>query len=153
MGREKVSHDTVVIERVFKAAPAKVFKAWSTQEALRAWSAPGDANWTLDVQRFDFRVGGGETSDFGPRDGERYYNEGLYLDIVEDERIVSAFSMSTAGRRFFAGLMTAEFNPEGAGCRLKLTEQGVHFGVDPEEANHRAGWEEMFDKLESHLAA
>ena len=53
-------HATIVIERVYEAAPSRVFAAWSDPNALLRWGSPGDA-WDVAYERFDFRTGGIET--------------------------------------------------------------------------------------------
>jgi uncharacterized protein YndB with AHSA1/START domain len=140
------NHSTFTLERTYDAAPARVFAAWSDPEALLRWGTPGDG-WVTRFDRFDFRVGGGELSRFGPVGGETYVNQTQYLDIVENQRIVSAGSMTEGDKRLFAGLLTVEFHPAGAGCRLLLTEQGVFLDGHDLPENHQAGWGSMLDNL------
>ncbi|TIM62632.1 MAG: polyketide cyclase, partial [Mesorhizobium sp.] len=86
--------------------------------------SPGEG-WESSIECFEFQVGGIALSRFGPKDGESYVNETRYLDIVRDQRIVSAGGMTSSGQRLFVGLLTVEFSPEGTGCRLLITEQGA----------------------------
>ena len=86
MTERYVTHATIVIERTYPAAPARVFAAWASPEALLRWGAPGDG-WTASYDRFEFKVGGVEICRFGPPDGEVYVSEMHYQDIVPDARI------------------------------------------------------------------
>ena len=97
------------------------------------------------------KVGGVETSRFGPRDGPVYLNEAHYLDIVPDQRIVSAGCMTSGGQRIFAGMLTVEFRPAGRGCRMVMTEQGAFLDAHDVPANHQAGWNRMLDNLRGEL--
>src|SRR5690242_14499455 len=102
MTERSVKHSTIVLERTYAASPKRVFAAWSDPEALKRWGNPGEG-WITSLDRFEFKVGGGETCSLGPADGsEVYVNETRYLDIVPDARIVSAGSMTSAGNTIFA---------------------------------------------------
>jgi uncharacterized protein YndB with AHSA1/START domain len=150
MTERSVNHATIVIERVYDATPAQVFAAWSDPEALLRWGNPG-GDWDVAYDRFDFRVGGGDVSRFGPKGTEAYVNEAQYLDIVPDERIISAGSMIHGEKRLFAGMLTVEFRSAGAGCRLTMTEQGAFLDGHDLSENHEAGWNTMLDNLAEEL--
>lgn len=146
MTERSVVHGNFTIERTYAAAPARVFAAWSTEEALLRWASPGEG-WEVAYDHFDFRTGGGDRNRFGPKGGETYVTESRYEDIVRDSRIVSSYSMTCAGRRLFVGLLTVELYPMAAGTRLFLTEQGVYLDGSDLPENHRVGWGTMLDKL------
>ncbi len=151
MTERTVKHSTIVLERSYAASPARVFAAWSDPEALKRWGNPGEG-WTTSLDRFDFRVGGGDISSFGPADGsEVFVNETRYLDIVPDARIISAGAMTSAGNTLFTGLLTVELKPEGEGCRLLLTEQGAFLDGHDVPENHEAGWGAMLDNLATEV--
>ena len=150
MTDRSVNHSTIVIERTYDAPPARVFAAWSDPSVLLRWASPGESSATA-FDRFDFRVGGGNVSRFGPVGGETYVNETQYLDIVTNSRIVSAGAMTSGDRRLFAGLLTVEFQTSGDGCRLVMTEQGAFFDGHDLPENHKAGWGAMLDNLRVEL--
>ncbi len=150
MTERSVNHATIVLERTYDASPARVFAAWSDPDALLRWATPGEG-WESAMKRFDFRVGGGETSTFGPAGGETYLNETRYLDIVPDQRIVSAGAMTSGDKRLFVGLLTVALSPAGQGCRLIVTEQGVFLDGHDVPENHEAGWSAMLDTLTEEL--
>ena len=150
MTARSVEHSTIVIERSYDASPARVFAAWSTKEALLRWGSPGEG-WESSIDRFEFKVGGVETSRFGPKDGATYVNQTRYLDIVPNQRIVSAGSMTSGEQRIFAGMLTVEFKPAGSGCRMIMTEQGAFLDGHDIPANHEAGWSQMLDNLGGEL--
>jgi uncharacterized protein YndB with AHSA1/START domain len=150
MTARSVEHSTIVIERTYDASPASVFAAWSSKEALLRWGCPGEG-WGSWIDRFEFEVGGVEISRFGPGDGATYVNETRYLDIVPNQRIVSAGSMTSGEQRIFAGILTVEFKPAGRGCRMVMTEQGAFLDGHDIPANHEAGWNRMLDNLRVEL--
>jgi uncharacterized protein YndB with AHSA1/START domain len=146
MTERSIDHSTIMLERSYDASPARVFAAWSDPNALLRWGSPGEG-WHSEIKKFDFRVGGGNVSSFGPADGETYVNDTRYLDIVPNVRIISAGAMTSEGKRLFVGLLTVEFKPEGSGCLLVLTEQGAFLDGHDRPENHKAGWTTMLDNL------
>jgi len=150
MTERSANHSTIVIERTYDASPSRVFAAWSDPQAMLRWAAPGEG-WESAFDRFEFEVGGAEVSRFGPKGGMTYRNEARYLDIVPDERIVSASLMTMGDIRIFAGLTTVEFGPAGKGCRMVMTEQGVFLDGHDVPANHEGGWNQMLDNLGEEL--
>src|SRR4051794_38036277 len=74
----------------------------------------------------DFRGGGHERPGGGPAGGPVHSNEARYQDIAPNEPIVTSYDMHLDGARISVSLATVEFNPEGSGPRLVLTEQGAY---------------------------
>ena len=68
MTERSVTHATFVIERVYDAAPEKVFAACADPAAKRRWFVEGEG-WHIDKFEMDFRPGGIETSVFRFGDG------------------------------------------------------------------------------------
>jgi uncharacterized protein YndB with AHSA1/START domain len=145
-----VEHDTIVIERKFKAAPARVFAAWSTASARAQWAVPNE-NWESVEESEDFRVGGREVSRFGPRGDPRIRAEKHYLDIVEDRRIIMAGTMFVADQPISCSLATVEFLRAGTGTRMLYTEQAAFLDGRDDAGTRRKGWKINLDKLEALL--
>lgn len=117
-------HATFTIERVYPAAPARVFAAWSNKDSKAAWAYCHE-EWVPAVHDFDFRVGGREYAVTGPAGGTRHVFSAIYHDIVPDQRIVYAYDMHLDDRRISVSLTTIEFLATKDGTRLVFTEQGV----------------------------
>lgn len=150
MSERSVEHATFVVERAFDAPPARVFAAWASAAARRRWAVPGDG-WELAADEDDFRVGGRETSRFGPPGDPAYEAVTNYLDIVPDRRIVMAGTTARGGRRIAASLGTVELLPADGGTRLIYTEQSAFLdGLDAPE-NHQQGWGVLLANLEAEL--
>ena len=73
--------------------------------------------------------------------------EAVHQDIVPKERIVTTYEMHMGDARISVSLSTVEFKPDGAGTRLRYTEQGAFLdGHDtPEVREH--GTRELLDAL------
>jgi len=150
MTARSTKHTTFTIERTFAAAPARVFHAYADPRAKARWFV-GPDDWERSDHKLDFRVGGRESVSGGPPGGPVHYYNGLYQDIVPDERIVLSYEMHMDKTRISVSLGTTEFKSAGKGTKLIYTEQIVfldgHDHVGPREQGTRA----LFDNLEAAL--
>ena len=71
MTKRSTTHATFVIERDFKAAPAKVFDAFANPQSKAKWFG-GPEDWDKSNNTFDLRVGGKVRLEF---DNSRLPNE------------------------------------------------------------------------------
>lgn len=141
-----IVHRTFMIERTYPASPARVFAAFADPATKRRWIAEGPG---AEVEDFtlDFRVGGFERSRGRFVGGALNRNDTLFLDIVPDERIVFAYTLTTEEVRTSAALTTVELAADGRGTRLHLTEQVAFLdGVDGSGGRER-GWGGLLDRL------
>jgi uncharacterized protein YndB with AHSA1/START domain len=121
MTARSVTHATFHIERAYDAAPARVFHAFTDQEARSRWFFQVGA-WTLHRHSGgETAVGAAESSAFSPPGADVVItNDSLYMDVVPDERLVFAYQMTVAGKPISASLATVEFRAEGQGTRELL---------------------------------
>jgi uncharacterized protein YndB with AHSA1/START domain len=154
MAASSVIHDTFTIERTYPATPSRVFAAFASEEAKNAWGDTGDLEPADDgPAEFDFRVGGRER--FSHRwQGTAYRYDGLYYDIVPDQRIIYSYEMYADDVRISVSVTTIEFIKSGDGTTLTYTEQGAFLdGIDGPQASslRQEGTTEMLDNLTGYL--
>jgi uncharacterized protein YndB with AHSA1/START domain len=152
MTERSVVHSTFVLERVYPAAPAKVYFALSDAAAKRRWFADPDSSRPSRYE-MDFRVGGEEINVGGPKEGPLYTFVATYLDIVPNERIVYSYDMLFGDVRISVSLATIELRPEGTGTRLVLTEQGAFLDGHDTSSSREHGTGFLLDALGKALAA
>lgn len=145
-----LSHDTVMFERRYDAPPAKVFAAWADSEAMSRWAVPGPEH-ELRYEQSDFRVGGRDIARCGAKGDLRFQAEVLYLDIVENARIVFAEVIREGGKSLCAALVSIDIAADGKGTRLDVTCQVTEF-VDGMAEGYREGYGASLDNLASELA-
>ncbi len=152
-----VAHSTFVIERNYPAAPQQVFRALSEPARKRRWFAEGEG---FEVESFemDFRVGGFERARFRFKPGTPVpagtacANDTVYLDIINNERIVIAYTMTVGGNRMSSSQSTFELVPEGTGTKLVFTEQAAFFANADGPQMREQGWRALFEQLARELA-
>jgi uncharacterized protein YndB with AHSA1/START domain len=151
MTERNVTHSSFVIERLYDAPPARVWKAWSTLEAKSLWFGGGEGNWTQLERAFDFRVGGREKAVGRWNSGTVSAFDALYWDIIPEERIVYTYEMHIDDNKISVSLATVELRPEGKGTRLKVSESGAFLDGydDAGSREHGTGW--LLDKLGESL--
>ena len=144
------AHGSFVIERVFDAAPTRVFRAWADIGAKARWFY-GPEGWKEVVRELDFRVGGRERLRGAFANGNVSTFDATYHDIVPDRRIVYAYDMRINERHISVSLATVELAPAGAGTRMLFTEQGVFLDGYDDAGSRERGSQGLIDKLEASL--
>jgi len=156
MEQPSAIHNTFVIERSYPVTPARVFSAFADAAQKRRWFIEGGHS-TVEHYTLDFRVGGKECGrvrlgENTPLAGVACINDATYLNIVPDQRIVFAATMSLGEKCISASLGTVELLATEAGTDMIFTHQSAFFeGADGPEMR-KAGWQSIFDNLEAHLS-
>ena len=153
--QQSTVHNTLVLERRFTQTPQRVFAAFADPAKKRRWFSDESQH---EVEKFEaeFRVGGFERFIYRmkpgtPIAGETISSMGCYLDIVENQRIVSASTMVLNEKPISAALVTIELFPSAEGTNLICTHQGAFFqGADGPQMRHE-GWRALFEKLAKAL--
>lgn len=148
-------HSTFVIERSFSQSPQRVFAAFAQPSRKREWYAEGDHDITQ--YEMDFRVSGTERFQYvfkegHPIAGSEILNEGNYLDIAPEERIVMATKMSLNGKPIVMTLTTIEFLRSENGTNLLLTNQGTFVDWEDGPRMIEAGWRGLLERLAGYLS-
>ncbi len=150
--KRSVTHATFVIDRDYDASPARVFAAFADPQLKALWFA-GPPDWGPQRSKMDFRVGGFEISEGGPKGGPSHRFHALYQDIVPNERIVYSYDMHLGAVRISVSLATIEIRPQGPGTRLRFTEQGAFLDGFDDAGGREHGTRELLNQLGASLAA
>jgi len=145
-----LSHETVDFERHYDAPPERVFAAWADSVAMSRWAVPGP-EFGLHYEQSEFRVGGRDVARCGATNDLKYRAEVLYLDIVDNDRIVFAETIREAGKPLCASLVSVSIATNGTGTRLNVTCQITEF-VDGMAQGYRDGYGATLDNLVHELA-
>lgn len=139
----------LVLERVVDVPPELVWRAWTEPEHLKRWFTP--APWTTVACSIDLRPGGRFSTTMRSPEGEEMPNEGCYLEIVENRKLVWTDALHAGYRPSGQAFMTAMvlLEPEGKGTRY--TAIAMHVDGDArrrhEEMGFHEGWGTALEQL------
>jgi len=151
-----IAHATFTVERTYPKSPEVVFRAFSDPAKKRRWFVEGEG-FITDSYDLDFRVGGTETSRFRmgdntPMPGTPVANDTVFMDIVPDTRIVTAYTMAVNGARISCSLSTFTFEAVATGTRFTMTEQACFFDNADGVEMRKEGWTHLLDALAKEMA-
>lgn len=130
---------TLTIRRTFDAPRERVFRAFTDPDELEQWFVP--EGMTAEIHAHELEPGGAMSITW--TDGEnRIENEGYYVEVVENERLVSGEEIEGGELR-----LTYEFRDVDGGTEVVLTQEFP--GPVPEGAAE--GWTNILDNLEEVL--
>lgn len=141
-----IAHATIVMERTYNAAPARVFAAWADVEARKRWSAPAE-NIRIAYEEADFREGGRDLSRCIEPGNDDYIAAVTYIDIKRDQRIIFVEDIVHGKKRVSAALISVQLAPKGAATHLLLTMQIASFDEANMEQGYQFGWSAALDNL------
>jgi len=142
------SNRELVITRVISAPRERIFKAWTTQ--LPLWWGPH--GMTTPVVQMDLRPGGIFRTVMRAPDGTEYPTKGIFLEVVQNEKIVFTDAYDAgwtpAADIFFTAITTFESLSDG---KTKYTARAMHWTVANREKHEKMGfhqgWGESLDRL------
>ena len=135
------------LTRSYKAAPEKVWRAWTDPQALKEWFRP-DAAFSTPLAEADVRVGGRFHIVMKNPKGEEFDVSGVYKEVVANRKLV--FTWAWKGTPERESLVTVTLRPSGAGTELELKHEQF-FDVEARDS-HNQGWTGMLPLLERFLA-
>jgi uncharacterized protein YndB with AHSA1/START domain len=150
------------LERVVDVPRSLVWKAWTEPEHLKAWFCPRP--WQTVECEIDLRVAGKFSTVMRSPDGKDYPNEGCYLEIVPEERLVWTDALVAGFRPSAKGYLTddagfyltAALTLESVGSdKTRYTAYALHRDATSRK-KHEAmgfanGWVTALDQLVDHM--
>lgn len=138
----------LVISRLVAAPRERVFQAW-TRHLPQWWGPHG---FTTPFCEMDLRPGGVFRTLMRAPDGAEYPTKGVFLEVIENERIVftDAFGpgWEPSPDAFFTAVVTFEPWPGG---KTKYTARALHWTAENRDKHEHMGfyhgWGESLDRL------
>jgi uncharacterized protein YndB with AHSA1/START domain len=143
-----LTQPSLTLTRRLRAAPAKVFAAWTDPEKIVRWFGPEQTIVDSVSADMDVRVGGHFRISFRTDDGEYHEVGGRYLEVVPDRRLVFSWAWHSTPER--QSQVTVALRDEGDVTLLTLTHD--KFFDEAARDGHRRGWTGTLDKLERMFA-
>ncbi|GEO37806.1 activator of HSP90 ATPase [Skermanella aerolata] len=142
----------LVLTRDIDAPREKLFRAWTQPELLKQWFAP--LPFTTPHAELDVRPGGSSVIVMRGPDGTDYPNRGVYLEVVENERLVTTDAFTSAWQPSEKPFMTLILTFEDiGGGRTRYTARVRHWTVEDREMHEKMGFHEGWGTCADQLAA
>ncbi|HWI39659.1 MAG TPA: SRPBCC family protein [Burkholderiales bacterium] len=135
--------NTIRLHRVLHAPPERVYRAFTTAEALAKWLPPH--GFTCKVHELDARIGGKYRMSFtNLGSGHSHSFGGVFLELVPGQRVVHTDRFDDPS---LPGEMrtTIALKKVSVGTELHVTQEGVPEAIPPEACY--LGWQESLQLL------
>jgi uncharacterized protein YndB with AHSA1/START domain len=140
---------TLVLRRILKAPPERVFRAWTEPDELARWFGP--AGFTCPEHRIDPRPGGAYRVTMRSPEGTLHTVSGIYTAVEPPRRLAFTWGWEGEAGRGHESAVDLDLRPHPDGTELVLTHRR-HESVAARES-HTEGWSSCLDKLAAHVAA
>ncbi len=142
-------HD-LVLTQLIPAPPEAVFRAFVEPDLLQRWFAPRP--YTASVAELDVRPGGRQRITMTGPDGTAMPVAGVYLEVVENARIVGTDAYVDAWEPSPKPFMTVifTFEPEAGGTRH--TARVRHWSAADRDAHEAMGFHQGWGICADQLA-
>lgn len=141
----------LVLSRLIDAPRDKLFRCWTEPELIVRWFTPPP--WQTIHAETDVRPGGSNFILMRGPDGTEMPNYGVYLDVVENERLVFTDAYTAAwvpsAKPFFTCILT--FSDEGG--KTRYTARARHWTVADREQHEQMGFHSGWGIATDQLAA
>jgi uncharacterized protein YndB with AHSA1/START domain len=141
---------TIRIVRETHISAEKLFQGWTTPELYPQWFCPRP--WFVKDVSLDLRPGGRSTMKICGPNGEEFPNEGTYLEIVPNRKLVftDVFTENWQPKPDFMFVAVLTFEPLSNGG-ARYTAEARHWTQESHD-KHLAmgfveGWNAAFDQL------
>lgn len=139
------------LTRLIPAPRQALWRCWTEPELIKQWFTPRP--WTTPVVEVDVRPGGRSHMIFRGPAGEEFPNDGVYLDVVPQERLVFTDAYSEpwvpSAKPFMTGIIS--FADEAGGTRYMA--RVLHWTAEDmarhEQMGFQEGWGKATDQLEA----
>ena len=156
MPQARAANDTsderdLVLSRLIDAPPHRVFEAFTRPELLKQWFAP--LPWTIASAELDVRPGGSNLIVMCDPDGNEYPNRGVYLEVVENRRLVLTDAFTEAWVPSEKPFMTAVLTFEDEGGKTRYTARARHWTAEDRDTHEKMGFHEGWGQCADQLQA
>ncbi|THK37424.1 SRPBCC family protein [Sinorhizobium terangae] len=141
----------LVLTRLIDAPREKVYRAFTDAELLKQWFAP--LPWTITEAELDVRSGGTNRFVMRSPEGELYPNQGVYLEVVPNEKLVLTDAYTEAWKPSEKPFMTAILTFEDEDGKTRYTARARHWSAADREAHEKMGFHEGWGQCADQLAA
>jgi len=142
----------LMLTRVIDAPRRNLFRAWTEPKLIVQWFTPPPFK-TIDAQ-VDLRPGGRFFTLMQSPEGEQMPNDGVFLEVVPDEKLVFTDTYTAGWIPNPSPFMTAILTFEDAGPgRTRYTARARHRSPEDRASHEQMGFHEGWGAATDQLAA
>lgn len=142
------------LDRHIDASPEQVFRAYTDPEILKQWFVP--APWKVASADLDPRSGGKCVTTFADPEGNEYPNEGIYLEIVPNRRVVFTDTYFEGWvpnpEPFMTAIIDMEPSGDGTDLHISVRHQTAEGREKHETMGFYDGWGKTLDQMQALLS-
>lgn len=139
------------LTRLIDVPREKLWRCWTEAPLIKQWFTPRP--WTTPIVEIDLRPGGASHMIFRGPEGEEFPNDGVYLELVPNQRLVftDAFRAGWAPspKPFMTGIVT--FADEDG--QTRYTAVARHWTEADMKSHEKMGFHDGWGKATDQLAA
>jgi uncharacterized protein YndB with AHSA1/START domain len=128
----------LVLTRLIDAPRTKVYEAWTDPEQLKQWFAP--LPWTTAHAELNLYPGGSNLIVMRSPEGQDMPNRGVYLEVVENERLVFTDAYIEAWVPSAKPFMTVALTFEDEDGKTRYTVRVRHWTAEDKETHEKMGF-------------
>ena len=129
---------TLILTRLIDAPPSDVYQAWTDPAKLIQWFAPSP--WSVSKAETDVRPGGSNLIVMRGPDGQEFPGRGVYLEVIENQKLVSTDAYTSAWEPAEKPFMTVSLTFEREGDATRYTAVVSHWSVADREQHEAMGF-------------
>ena len=141
----------LTLTRIIDAPPEKVYRSWTDPALIVQWFTPPP--FVTVSAKLDVRPGGSSLITMRGPDGIEIPCPGVYLEVVENERLVFTDAYSKAWEPSAKPFMTAILTFENLDGKTRYTARILHWTAADKEAHEKMGFQEGWGIATDQLAA
>lgn len=145
----EIAHDTITLDRRINAPIAAVWDAYADPAKRARWSVP--AGEVMVYDEADFREEGRDRYRCGPPESLDFHAYAEYRRIVPHALVVYTETVRTEGQPLATGVLTWEFELNGAETLVKITSQLVSYVGQGMIDGNRNGHTKALEQLKEFL--
>ncbi|MFT4090315.1 MAG: SRPBCC family protein [Asticcacaulis sp.] len=147
-----ISERELVLTRTLNAPRHLLWRCWTEPELLEKWFCP--APWRVTDVELDVRSGGNQSFIMRGPDGEVMPQKGVYLEVIENEKLVTTDAYVRAWEPSEDPFMTAivTFEDAGEGKTLYVAT-ARHWSVEKKQQHEAMGFHEGWGICADQLEA
>ena len=147
---EMTQIENLVVTRVLKATPDRVFKAWTDPTLIAKWFYPNE-RWDRCDPEVEPTVGGKYNITMVHSDGDKVGMKGHVVELIPNEKLVFTFLDKDSDDQTQESLVTISLKPVSDGTELTL----IHSKLASADlkSNVSSGWDGCLTMLEKFVEA